>query len=161
MSLFMTGDVDIDKKLRRFAEKRSKSLVRSAARKSLKPMVPAIKSANWPIQTGKMIDHIFNNTKIVGLSRSRSNRGKVGATVKVMQRKFKGKTELLNQGDIFYFGFLELGYVHHRAGKQEGRFELRKVADSKRSQCQELFRQYLNQGITKELKRTGWGRWGL
>lgn len=153
MTLIITGDTDIDRRLLRVAKNRMKPIVRSAARKALKPSVRAIKAYPWPVDSGKMADHIRTNTRIKALGRGRSSRGKVGARVAIMQRQFKGGKEILNQGDIFYFGFHELGYVHRFAGKQEGKFRLREIADSVRSESQEIFRQECGKGIEAELRK--------
>lgn len=153
MTMIITGDVDIDKRLRSLAGARGKSVVRSASRKGLRPAVRAIKAYPWPVKTGKMAEHIRTHTKVKALGRSRSHRGMVGAKVAVTQRQFKGKTEVLNQGDIFYFGFLELGFKHYKAGKIPGKFWLREIADSVRSEAQTIFRQALNEGIIRELKK--------
>jgi len=93
VSMTVTGDAELNRKLAALKGVKQKQAVRKASRESLKPLAAATSRAA-PRDSGLLA----RSVKVRALKRSRT---RVGARVSVGDGKFKGQT--------FYGGFVELG----------------------------------------------------
>lgn len=99
--LVLTGDAELNRKLRELGGPKQKAAIRKASRAALKPVAAAAK-ANAPKRSGRLRKSI----KVKAIKRSRSRVGSRVTTSKT-DNQFKGRQ--------FYSGFQEYGW---RVGKR-------------------------------------------
>lgn len=145
ITLVITGDAELNRKLRKLGSKEARNIVRKAARVALKPVLQEAR-ALAPVKTGKLRKHI----KIRSLTRSRKSFG-----ARVTSGFFKN----VNSGDAYYGAFVELGTKErrHRSGKSVGsiapRRFMKNAADKKRQQALRIYGQEIGRLITELANR--------
>ena len=147
MTLQITGLAELDAKLKAFEPSLRNRIVVASARKALRPAVRAIKKAPIPVLTGKLQNAIKTQTSIKALTKGMKKGGQSGARITVNNKA------ALNQGSVFYLGFLELGWLHYRKGQIEGKRFMTNAARSVESECIEIFRRDVGARIEKELAK--------
>ena len=146
--LQITGIEELDRKLNAFPPSLRNKIVVASARKALRPAVRAIKKAPIPVMTGKLQNAIKTKTKIKALTKGMKSKGQAaGARIAV------ANAPAINQGEVFYVGFLELGWKHRHGRQIEGKRFLTNSAKSVESECVEIFRKDVGARIEKELAK--------
>lgn len=150
MTLQITGLAALDRKMRDLPINLRNKIVTASARKALRPAVRAIKKGPIPVLTGKLKQHMLQNLKVKTLTKGMKKKGEMaGARITV------GNATALNQGTVFYLGFLELGWEHRFGRKIEGKRFMTNSARSVESECIEIFRKDVGLRIDKEMAKRG------
>jgi len=130
-AFIITGDKKLNRALFRLEKTEAKKIVRKAAREALRPVLSQAK-ANAPEDTGRLVASL----KIRALKRSRK---RFGATVQTAAGNFQGET--------YYGGFQEWGWVARSGNKIPGdRFMLR-AAITERQPALRIYRRLISNGI--------------
>lgn len=144
-TIVLTGDAGVNAMLRTLAGPQAKKVIRTAARKALKPVAAAARTLA-PRDTGALAKAV----KIRALKRSRS---RTGARVTIGAGEFIGKT--------FYGGFQEWGWTTKSGRKVAGLRFLREAADTQKSNALMIYRNEIRQEITKLARRAAQSAVGL
>ena len=146
ISITVTGDKALNRKLRRLAGPEQKRAVKAAAKVSLKPLLEEVKRTT-PKRTGNLRKLI----KIRAMARSRRM---TGYRVTAAQAGKKGAFT----GDAFYGGFLEYGWKTGKRGSPgrrriPGRFWMKKAAKRKQRDVVRQYHRNLGQKIKEMATR--------
>ena len=133
VTMVLTGDKALNRKLKKLTGKDAKAVVRKATRPALKPVLQEAR-ADAPVKTGQL----KKNIKIRALPRSRSSLG---------SRVTSGLGKNANSGDAFYGAFLEYG-----TKRIEAKRFMKGAAEKKRSQVLNIYKKEVGQNITKLAK---------
>ena len=141
--MVLTGDAELNRKLKKLSGKEAKKVVRKSLRPALKPVLQEARG-NAPKDT----NNLSKNIKIKSIPRSRTY---IGARVTSGSKKAKPGNE--NSGDAFYGAFLEYGTKPRatKLGASRGRIKpiryMKKAADKKREHAMRIYREGIAAGI--------------
>ncbi len=142
VTVVMTGDKAINRKLKRLSGKEQKSVVRKAIRPALKPV---LQQARGNAKEFKRTGKLSRSIKIRSMKRSRTRFG---------ARVTTGTSTSDYQGKAFYGAFLEYGWKSAGSGrKNEGRHYMKDAAKTKQAEAIRIYRNGIRQGILNLARR--------